>query len=242
MLRDIGPWIDRTRRRWSRPARDKGQHSTAIDDHSAAWCRRAATDGVGGRLQRCSALWGHVLTQGHPNRTRIIHGRIDPVPLHSVHIVDEAGDSQASDAHPNDGTRRIHTAIERRLPGAPAVDRRCSEGARQRPANPGPDTYPFSDSAHTSRPISDHLAADCRDADAARPGRTRQGGVCRHVAMAAGKCRFHGGLSTGPRTAEGIERHREAVTRHGGRSRAAQDFRALVRQLRVDARRVIELA
>ena len=72
--------------------------------------------------------------------------------------------------------------------------------------------------------------------------RTRQGGACRHVAMAAGKCCFHGGLSTGPRTAEGIERHREAVTRHGGRSRAAQDFRALVRQLRVDARRVIELA
>ena len=90
---------------------------------------------------------------------------------------------------------------------------------------------------------ADGAAAPQKTSDLVLCGaRTRQGGNCRHVAMRNGKCRFHGGLSTGRRTAEGIERHREAVTRHGGRSRAAQDFRALVRQLRVDARRVIELA
>ena len=72
--------------------------------------------------------------------------------------------------------------------------------------------------------------------------RTRQGGACRHVAMANGRCRFHGGLSTGPRTAEGIERHREAVTRHGGRSQEMAEFRKAMRELRADARKLAELA
>ncbi len=72
--------------------------------------------------------------------------------------------------------------------------------------------------------------------------RTRQGGSCGQVAMANGRCRFHGGLSTGRKTAEGIERHREAVTRHGGRTQAAQDLRRLVRELKAGARRIIELA
>ena len=71
--------------------------------------------------------------------------------------------------------------------------------------------------------------------------RTRQGGICRHVAMTNGRCRFHGGLSTGRRTAEGIEAHREAVTRHGGRSQATRDFRRMVRELRADARRMMEM-
>ena len=33
--------------------------------------------------------------------------------------------------------------------------------------------------------------------------------------MANGRCRMHGGKSTGPRTAEGIERIRKARTVHG---------------------------
>lgn len=72
--------------------------------------------------------------------------------------------------------------------------------------------------------------------------RTRQGRECRHVAMRNGKCRFHGGLSTGRRTAEGIERQRIAVTRHGGRSREMVEFRRLMRDLRASARRTIEMA
>ena len=53
---------------------------------------------------------------------------------------------------------------------------------------------------------------------------------------------MHGGLSTGSWTAEGIERHRAAIIRHGGRSQATRDFRRMVRELRVEARRIVELA
>ena len=72
--------------------------------------------------------------------------------------------------------------------------------------------------------------------------RTRQGGPCGQIAMRNGRCRFHGGLSTGRRTAEGIEAHREAVTRHGGRSREMAEFRRAMRELRADARKLAELA
>jgi hypothetical protein len=51
---------------------------------------------------------------------------------------------------------------------------------------------------------------------AARCGaRNRRGASCQCPAMANGRCRLHGGLSTGPRTPEGIERIRQAVTKHG---------------------------
>lgn len=49
------------------------------------------------------------------------------------------------------------------------------------------------------------------------------------------------GLSTGPRTEEGMRRLRAAVTKHGNRTAAAREFRALVRALRADARRVCEM-
>jgi hypothetical protein len=66
--------------------------------------------------------------------------------------------------------------------------------------------------------------------------KTRCGTACRCPAMANGRCRIHGGLSTGPKTAEGIERIRRAVTKHGLYSKAAQDerrrSRAILRALR----------
>lgn len=71
--------------------------------------------------------------------------------------------------------------------------------------------------------------------------RTRQNDRCRHLAMANGRCRFHGGLSTGPRTAEGVARHRAAVTTHGRRTASAREFRALLRQLQAEAQRMCEL-
>src|SRR5215831_13673653 len=59
--------------------------------------------------------------------------------------------------------------------------------------------------------------------DAPRCGaRTRRGTPCQCPAMRNGRCRLHGGLSTGPKTAEGIERIRRAVTKHGRYSRAAK--------------------
>ena len=39
--------------------------------------------------------------------------------------------------------------------------------------------------------------------------RTRNGVACRSPAMPNGRCRLHGGKSTGPKTAEGLERMRQ---------------------------------
>src|SRR5215813_3224426 len=48
--------------------------------------------------------------------------------------------------------------------------------------------------------------------------RTRAGCPCRQPAMPNGRCRLHGGLSTGPRTAEGRRRSQTARLVHGYRS------------------------
>ena len=45
--------------------------------------------------------------------------------------------------------------------------------------------------------------------------RTRAGGSCLGLAMASGRCRIHGGASTGPRTAAGLARMVAAKTTHG---------------------------
>ena len=51
---------------------------------------------------------------------------------------------------------------------------------------------------------------------ASRCGAKNRCGVpCQCPGMANGRCRLHGGSSTGAKTAEGIERIRTAVTRHG---------------------------
>lgn len=66
--------------------------------------------------------------------------------------------------------------------------------------------------------------------------RTRQGTPCKGPAMPNGRCRMHGGPSTGPRTAEGIERIRASRTKHGRYSQASiarrREARALVRVMR----------
>ena len=68
---------------------------------------------------------------------------------------------------------------------------------------------------------------------AARCGaKTRRGTPCQCPAMANRRCRLHGGLSTGPKTAEGIERIRRRATKHGYYSRAAKDERRRGRVLR----------
>ncbi len=59
--------------------------------------------------------------------------------------------------------------------------------------------------------------------------RTRCGGACRQPAMPNRRCRMHGGLSTGPRTPEGLARSRRARLTHGG-------YSAHVRALRAEAR------
>jgi hypothetical protein len=56
--------------------------------------------------------------------------------------------------------------------------------------------------------------------------KTRRLGRCRGPAMRNGRCRMHGGLSTGPRTPEGVARSRRANWKHGWYSVEAQRARA----------------
>jgi hypothetical protein len=55
---------------------------------------------------------------------------------------------------------------------------------------------------------------------------TRAGSPCRQPAMPNGRCRFHGGLSTGPRTTEGLRNSRTARFVHGGRTAEIIDLRS----------------
>ena len=75
---------------------------------------------------------------------------------------------------------------------------------------------------------------------AARCGaKTRRGTPCKCSAMPNGRCRIHGGLSTGPKTGDGIERIRRAVTKHGRYSGAAKAERQRIRALLRDARALL---
>jgi hypothetical protein len=69
-------------------------------------------------------------------------------------------------------------------------------------------------------PAGDYMAAPRCGAH------TRSGACCRQPAMPNGRCRFHGGLSTGPRTAEGLQRSRSARFVHGGRTAEIIDLRS----------------
>jgi hypothetical protein len=66
--------------------------------------------------------------------------------------------------------------------------------------------------------------------------KNRRGTPCQCPAMPNGRCRLHGGLSTGAKTAEGIERIRQANTIHGrytARAKAERkEYRELLRACR----------
>src|SRR5215203_1815556 len=53
---------------------------------------------------------------------------------------------------------------------------------------------------------------------------------CCQPAMPNGRCRVHGGLSTGPRTPEGLERSRRSNWKHGHYSAKAKRVRREARQ------------
>src|SRR4051794_1343427 len=60
--------------------------------------------------------------------------------------------------------------------------------------------------------------------------RTRRGQPCRAPSIRTKKrCRMHGGLSTGPRTPEGLERSRRARWKHGRFSKAEIEARRVAR-------------
>ena len=54
----------------------------------------------------------------------------------------------------------------------------------------------------------------------------RTGLPCRQAAMPNGRCRMHGGASTGPKTPEGIARCTAAPMKHGRRNAAARALAA----------------
>lgn len=74
-------------------------------------------------------------------------------------------------------------------------------------------------------------------ANAPRCGaKTRSGKPCKAPAMRNGRCRMHGGMSTGPRTPEGIAAIKASRTIHGRYSKEAverrREARAALRALR----------
>jgi hypothetical protein len=58
--------------------------------------------------------------------------------------------------------------------------------------------------------------------------------------MPAGRCRLHGGRSTGPRTPEGLQRLVQARTVHGGYGAEARAFRRLLRTLKEKQKELVE--
>jgi hypothetical protein len=71
--------------------------------------------------------------------------------------------------------------------------------------------------------------------------RTRACTACKGPAMPNGRCRMHGGASTGPRTPEGLQRIVQARTVHGRYGAEMRELRRLMRLLDEGQRRVLEL-
>ena len=59
--------------------------------------------------------------------------------------------------------------------------------------------------------------------------------------MANGRCRMHGGKSTGPRTRDGVERIRAARTSHGFWSQDGRAFRRFCSALLRNVRQLMQL-
>ena len=58
--------------------------------------------------------------------------------------------------------------------------------------------------------------------------------------MANGRCRMHGGVSTGPRTAEGLARSRRARWKHGLYSSEARAEQKRARELLTQSRELLK--
>jgi len=61
--------------------------------------------------------------------------------------------------------------------------------------------------------------------------KTRRGTRCECPAMPNGRCRLHGGRSSGAKTKEGLERIKRAVTKSGMYTKEAKELRAAFRRL-----------
>jgi hypothetical protein len=77
--------------------------------------------------------------------------------------------------------------------------------------------------------------------DAPRCGaRTRNGTPCMGSAMTNGRCRMHGGRSTGPRTPQGLARSRKARWKHGRYSLRARAEQQYIRMLLREGRSIVK--
>ena len=72
--------------------------------------------------------------------------------------------------------------------------------------------------------------------------KTRKGLPCMSPAMINGRCRMHGGKSTGPRTPEGLERSRKANWKHGRYSAESIATRRKIRDFIRSCRETISQA
>jgi len=70
--------------------------------------------------------------------------------------------------------------------------------------------------------------------------KTRQKTSCRAPAMSNGRCRMHGGKSTGPKTPEGRKKCEMAKYRHGNFSKWMMNNRSEYRRITREARAMIE--
>jgi len=74
--------------------------------------------------------------------------------------------------------------------------------------------------------------------------KTRKGTSCQAPAMKNGRCRLHGGKSTGPKTPEGIEKIRQAHLIHGEYTKEAiasrKEFNALLRKFEGTIREITD--
>lgn len=68
-------------------------------------------------------------------------------------------------------------------------------------------------------------AGDFKQAPRCNACSKRTGEPCRQPAMANGKCRLHGGLSSGPKTPAGLARSQKANWKHGFYSEEARQER-----------------
>ncbi len=70
--------------------------------------------------------------------------------------------------------------------------------------------------------------------------KTRQKTSCQSPAMKNGRCRLHGGKSTGPRTLEGLQRSRKANWKHGNRSAEVIQQRKESMKVKKELNRLVE--
>ena len=70
--------------------------------------------------------------------------------------------------------------------------------------------------------------------------KTRKGTSCMAPAMKNGRCRMHGGKSTGPRTKEGLERSKKANYKQGFYSAEMIEELRYIRQLIQASQKVID--